>query len=133
MPTMADITVKKADGTTNVTYVAATPSAGDKSPAVWTQNAAASIAGYRPKFEMQTQPNGTGTMRQARFKFSFPKTYVDTATGLTKLQKTVDFDGVIYLANDLGTSDWLEAFAQLGNLLASTLVRQSVETGFAPT
>lgn len=133
MPNMANITVKKADGTTDVIYVASTPSAGDKNPAIWTQNAAAGIQGFRPRFELQTQNNGTGSMRQARVRFSFPSTYTDSTTGLTKLNKTVDFDGIVYLPKELTTTEWKEAFAQLGNLLVSALVRSAVEEGFAPT
>ena len=66
MAQISDITVKKADGTTDVVYVAATPSAGDKSPAVWTQNAFSGIQGFRPRFEVQTQDNGAGNVRQMR-------------------------------------------------------------------
>lgn len=133
MPSMADITVKKADGTTNVTYVAATPSAGDKSPAVWTLNAASGIQGFRPRLELQTQYNGPQTLRQARVRFSYPVTYTDTTTGLAKQLANVGFDGVVYLPVEMTTTDWNEAFAQLGNLMSSTLVRSSVQEGFAPT
>lgn len=133
MPSMADITVKKADGTTNVTYVAATPSAGDKSPAIWTQNAYSGIQGFRPRLEMQTQFNGPGTIRQARVKYNYPITYTDASTSLQKLLASVGFEGVVYLPKDIPTDSWNEAFAQLGNLLSSTLVRGSVQEGFAPT
>lgn len=133
MPSMASITVKKADGATDVTYVAAMPSAGDKSPARWTQNAYSTVSGFRPVFEVQSQFNGPGTMRQARLKFSYPITYTDANTGLDKLLKSVDFDGVVYLPVELGTDEWDEAFSQLGNLLVSSLVRDSVESGYAPT
>lgn len=133
MASIADITVKKADGTTNVTYVAATPSAGDKSPAIWTQNAASGIQGFRPRFELQTQFNGTGDKRQVRFRFSYPVTYTEPVSGLPRLLKSVDGDGVIYMPRELSTTDWKEAFAQLGNLLSSTAARDTAETGFAPT
>lgn len=133
MPSMADITVKKADNVTNVTYVASTPSAGDKSPAVWTLNAAAAIQGFRPRFEMQTQYNGPADKRQARFRYSYPITYTDTTTGLVKLLKSVDVEAVAYLPKELTTSDWNEAFAQFGNLAVSVLVRSGVQEGFAPT
>lgn len=41
MPQMANITVKKADGTTDVVYTALTPAGGDNSPARWSANALA--------------------------------------------------------------------------------------------
>lgn len=133
MPTMAGITVKKADGTTDVEYVAATPSAGDKNPAIWTQNSASGVQGFRPRLEVQTQPNGPGTMRQARFKFFYPVTFTDSNTGLNKLLKSVGFDGVVYLPNEITTTEWNEAFCQLGNLLVSPLIRDVIEEGYAPT
>lgn len=133
MANMASITVKKADGTTDVIYVAATPSAGDKNAAVWTQNAFSGIQGFRPRFELATQDNGPGTIRQARLKYNYPSLYTDSTTSLQKLLGSVGFDGTLFMPKTLTTSEWKEAWAQLGNLLCSTLVRDSIETGFAPT
>lgn len=133
MPSMANITVKKADGTTDVTYVAATPSAGDKSPAVWTQNTGFPIQGFRPRFQLVTGPNGANNMRRADASFTFPITYTDPGTGLTKLNRSVDAKVTVHLPVELATTDWDQAFSQLGNLLTSSLVRDSIEEGFAPT
>jgi hypothetical protein len=41
MPTMASITVKKADGTTDIVYDALAASGGDNSPAAWRQDTGA--------------------------------------------------------------------------------------------
>ena len=133
MASIADITVKKADGSTNVVYVAAVPSAGDKSPAVWTQNAFSGIQGFRPRFELTTSNNGANTIRQARVKFFYPSLYTDASTNLQKLNASIGFDGTAFLPKGLTTTEWLEAWAQLGNLLVSTLVRSSVQDGYAPT
>lgn len=133
MSTMANITVKKADGTTDVIYVAATPSAGDKIAAVWTQNAFSGIQGFRPRLDLATQDNSAGTIRQARVKFDYPSIYTDTNTSLQKKLGSVGFDGTLYMPKSLTTTEWKEAWAQLGNLLSSTLVRDSIESGFAPT
>lgn len=133
MPNMADITVKKADNTTNVVYVAATPSAGDKSAAVWTLNASSGTLSHCPRFELQTQDNGTGTIRQVRSKYSFPIVYTDTTTSQEVLLKSLGFDGIFYMPKELTTTAWNEAWAQLGNLLCSTLVRSAIQAGYAPT
>lgn len=133
MPNMADIVVKKADGTTNVTYVGVAPSAGDKTPAVWTLNAQSGIQGLRPRLEMLCQPNGNSTTRQARFKYFYPVKYTDTTTSLDKLLNSVGFDGVVHLPTVLSTTDWNEAWNQLGNLLSSTLIRSAVQEGYSPT
>lgn len=47
MPNMANITVKKADGTTDVVYTALTPSAGDKTSARWSLTASSTKANLR--------------------------------------------------------------------------------------
>jgi hypothetical protein len=49
MPALADITVKMADGTTNITYTGIVPSAGDKTPAVWRSNSVGGSIGQRPE------------------------------------------------------------------------------------
>lgn len=133
MATQADITVKKADGTTNVVYVAATPSAGDKSPAVWTQNAYSGVLGNRPRLELTTQNNSSGDTRQVRYKLIYPVTYVDSTTGLEKQLAYLEFNGQLYMPKSLTTTAWKEAAAQLGNLLASAALVAAAETGYAPT
>lgn len=133
MPNMADITVKKADGTTNVTYVAATPSAGDRNSAIWTLNTASGVQGLRPRLEIMTKDNGANTGRQASYKFTYPVVYTDSTTGLQKLLATVTHEGFVGLPKNVTTTDWIEAFAQSGNLLVSALIRSSVQEGYAPT
>lgn len=133
MPNMADITVKKADGTTDVVYVAATPSSGDKNAAIWTQNAYSGVQGFRPRLELATMNNGNGTTRQMRYRYSFPVVYTDSTTSLQKLLGSMVSEGVVHLPKDISTVEWKESFAQLGNLLSSSLLRQVAETGFSPT
>lgn len=59
MPTMADITVKAANGTTDVVLKAKAPSFGDKSDAIWNIDASSTIRNHRPVFTSQTLWNGT--------------------------------------------------------------------------
>lgn len=128
----ADITVKKADGTTNVVYVATAPSPGDKSPAVWLQNAASLIQGHRPRLEVKTQSNGSRTLRQVHVKFEFPHTFTDV-NGLEKSTANVGVTLTAFLPLGAPTTVWKEASAQLANLLASLQVQSAFETGYAPT
>lgn len=132
MSNMANITVKKADGTTDVIYVAAQPSAGDKTPARWTQNAYNGILGLRPKLEMTTQPNGSGSMRQARIRFNYPLFYTDLSVSQDKIIASVGAELVVYLPNTLTSTQYNEAFRQFGNLLSSTLIRDAVSEAYAP-
>lgn len=133
MPNMANITVKKADGTTDVVYVAQAPSAGDSTPARWTQDAASGLVGLRPAFQVQSQFNGNKDVRRVSFSFTFPAKYTDSTTGLDKSLGVVSFSGQVQLPTVIDTTTWNEAFSQLGNLLVSSLIRSSVQTGYSPT
>lgn len=132
MPNMADITVKNA-AAADVVYVSAMPSAGDKSPARWSQNAASGITGFRPSLEIVTRSNADQSVRRAEWNFRFPVTYTDSTTGKVVLDAPIVSTGVIFLPASLDTTSWNEAFVQLGNLLSSTLIRSVVQTGYAPT
>jgi len=49
MPTMGNIVVKKADGTTDITYSSVVPSAGDTSPAIWQSQTVGSAPLHYPQ------------------------------------------------------------------------------------
>lgn len=130
MPSMANITVKNA-ADTDVEYVAAVASSGDKTPAKWTANALSSIAGYRPSFTMVTRDNGSKTGRQLDFAFRMPVT--STVSGVTTLVGTVPASASILLPTTIDAAIPADAFVQFGNLLVSALARQVAEVGYAPT
>lgn len=133
MPQMANITVKNAAGT-DVVYVAASPSAGDKTPAVWTQNALSGMAGLRPKFTVTSRNGGeNGNVRRVDFTLEYPVSYTDSTTSRDIWLASVKFTGSVALPSSVSTDDWDEAFTQAGNLLVSSLVRDAVSDGYAPT
>lgn len=130
MPSMANITVKNA-ANADVIYVAAAPSAGDKIPAVWTQNAASGIVGQRPKFTLATRDNGKGTGRHVSGAIRFP--IVETIGGIPTVTAIVPLSLEGTLPTNVDASLVSEAFIQFGNLIVSTLVRSSAADGYAPT
>lgn len=130
MAAMANITVLNA-AAGNVIYVAKTPSAGDKVPAKWTQDAAHAIPGFRPKFDVVTRDNGAGNGRIIEGNFAFPVTAVvngvDTLLGTVPLR----FSGT--LPTNLDSTKVNDAFVQFGNLAVSSLIRAAAADGYAPT
>jgi len=133
MTTAADITVKKADGTTDVTYVLLTPSAGDKSPAVWSNNTAGDAVGFRPQFSMSSRWNSAKTARRIDISMVYPQTAENTTTSVTSVVNTspLTFSGAFPAAMPQATID--EVVAQFTNLLHSSLVVSSLKSGYAPT
>jgi hypothetical protein len=133
MPAMANITVKKADDTTDVIYVAISPSAGDKVPAIWQVTASQPIQGFRPNFSVAASTNAAGTIRKFEMVHRFPVTYTDPATSLTKLNAFVEKRTTVHLPVGLTVTDWLEGYAQATNLEDAALIRSCISDGASPT
>lgn len=132
MPNMANIVIKKADGTTDVTYTAASPAAGDKSPAVWKNASVGTILAARPTFSITLMDNGTKKARRARTTFLWPKTRTDTA-GNVSVVGGASGESSHLIPQDMTSAEIAEYVAQFANLLASALIKQSLNDGYAPS
>jgi hypothetical protein len=130
---MANITVKATNGTTDVIYVAKSPSAGDSVPARWRADALGASANLKPELSMVTRDNGPKTGRRVTLEFSWPHTYTDTTTGLVKVAEKAPGMLTLLLPKEMPDTQINEAVDQFCNLIASTLVRASLKEGFAPT
>lgn len=132
MPNMANIVIKKADGTTDVTYTAAAPSAGDKSPAVWKNATVGTVLAARPTFSIVMMDNGTKKARRARSTFLWPKTRLDTA-GNVSVVGGASSESSHLIPQDMTPTEIGEFVAQFANLLASALLKQALNDGYAPS
>lgn len=132
MPQITDITVKKNDGTTNVVYSHTVPAAGDKTPAVWRSNSVGTAAAHRPELRIQSQSNGPKTARRVEGTLTFPSFVTGTDGKVTVVSKGIlSFNAVI--PRDMADLDVAEFVSQGVNLVASTLVKDTLKTGYAPT
>lgn len=135
MPSMASITVKKFDGTTDIIYDALSASGGDGSPAVWRQDTGAASAlpvGLRQSLKVWSTWNGPKTARQVKFNFVFPYAVQDSTTTLYSAKDRMVADMIITMPQGIPAANLNEIY-QFLNLVASTLVKQSVAAGYAPT
>lgn len=133
MAALADITVKKADGTTDIVYTGVVPSSGDKTPAVWRSNSVGSALAFRPELRLMTELTAKNTGRRFTATFSFPSVALDTTTSRSSVAQRGNFTltGVIPL--DMPDADVREYVYQGFNLLASALIKTSVSSGYAPS
>lgn len=131
MPNMANITVKKADGTTDVVYTAATPSAGDKSPAVWKNASVGAVLAARPSFTLVAMDNGTKKARRFRSSFVWPKTRVDALSNVV-VSGGASGESSHLIPQDMTPTEIGEYVAQYANLLSSALVKECLNSGYAP-
>lgn len=136
MPAIANITVKKKDGITDIVYDALSGSGGDGSPAVWRQDTGAVAGlpvGLRNVLKLLTGWNGPKTARQAKFNFVAPYAVQDTTTTLYMAKDRVVIDGIATIPQGIPATQIEEAVYQACNILAATLVKQAMSSGYAPT
>lgn len=131
MPQMANITVKKADGTTNIVYDAIVPSSGDKTPAVWCAKAVSAIPKHRPVFSILFKDNGPRTARHVSGVFKFPAFVLNGGLETQVATVPLSFEGTLPTTIDAAVVK--EAVYQFGNLLVAALVRAQLEEGYAAT
>lgn len=127
MPQMANIVVKKYDGATDVTFTAIQPSGGDKSPAVWRDNASGTAIAHRTQLTLQSVMSGSRAVR--RVIGSFNKPVVATVDGLPKVIHVVRGNFEFHVPLEAPETDLNEAAAQMGNLIDSALVQECLRTG----
>ena len=130
MPQMANITVKAANGTTDVVYTAKVPSAGDKSPAIWKNDNVGNVLAAKPTLSVQSSSNGNRTSRRIKAKYTWPKQRVDAA-GNTLVQGGAILEVSALVPQDMTAAEIDEFVAQGLNLGASALFKSMVRDGYS--
>lgn len=131
MPIMANVTVKAANGTTDVVYVAKSPAAGDGSQAVWAVDAASTYRDQRAVAKISAADNGTRTARRVRQSHSVP--IIRTIDGLPTKIGNIVFERSAIIPNGVTDSEAAEAAAMDANFSASTLIKSVFTDGMAPS
>jgi hypothetical protein len=133
MPAMADVVVKADDGTTNVTYTQKSPSAGNSVPAIWRNDSVGNATGQRPEFRLLSKDSGDGKSRVLQASYSYKQVATDSTTSVSSVVNEAKASASWTMPNGMAAADINQFAAQFGNLIAATLVKTSVQQGFAPT
>lgn len=131
MPQINNVTVKKADGTTDIVYTAAVPSAGDSSPAEWTSKTASTSRAWRPAIRMVSAYNGPKTARRMTVTGKYP--VIRTVGGADTLVATIPLEFSVVLPMVITDAEASEATRQFENFLSNTLIRECIEQAYAAT
>lgn len=131
MASIANITVRKNDGTTDIVYTALVPSAGDTVPALWRADTVSAIPAHRPTLKMLTQNNSKKNARVERISYAFP--VFQTVGGVETKIGVIPMELNATIGTNFDTAVINEAVSQFGNLIVSALIRQSMKDGYAPT
>lgn len=130
MPNLANITVKKNDGTTDIVYTGMQPSAGDGSPAIWRQTTQP-YPSCQPELRIIAKPAKGKMGRSVRGTFVYPQAVVNSTTGVTSVLTTAFGDFTFVLDKNMSQTEISEASAQFANLIASALVKSCLSAGFS--
>lgn len=133
MATATNLTVKKYDNTTDVTYTVISGAPGDRLPAIWRNEAFASVAGNRPIFTVASKAVQNGkNARVVEAKMLYPELVIDSTTGVTsvRLKDVISCAATIDLSAVDATHQ--EAVAQFFNLCNSNAMRACFISGFSP-
>jgi hypothetical protein len=133
MPTAANLTVKKNDGTTDIVWTNISAAGGDKSPAVWRSATASGTQGQQPSLTMTARSNQDGTVRRVDVNAKFPSVYTNSATGQTEVRSVMTFSGSFAVPQNVAATDINEFSAQIPNLIATALTKSVIASGYAPT
>lgn len=129
MPNIADITVKQADGTTDITYTALNPAGGDGIPAIFRSQSVGTVPGLKP--EIRISAKGKTGSRVMRLTARYPN--VKTIDGVpTLVSPGSRFSSEFQLDEKQDQADIDEAAEQFANVQASALVKSCAKTGFPP-
>lgn len=137
MPTASSITIKKADGTTDIVYDLVTASGGDNSPVVYRQDTGAPAGlpvGLRPTFRLMSKWNGAKSARVLNHEFEYPYAVQNTTTTrYESTDKVVFKNGSLTAPQNIPSNIITEATAQYCNLIGSTAVKAQFAAGYAAT
>ena len=128
MPNITNLTVKKADGTTDVTYTALNPAGGDGYPAIFRCMAVGAVPSANPEFRVSSRPNKAG--RVLRVTAQYPN--VSIVSGASVVTAGAAFSMEFRVKDNQVQTDTTEAAAQFVNLLKTPLLQECLKTGFPP-
>ncbi|DAD51084.1 coat protein [ssRNA phage SRR7976299_11] len=131
MPQIANITIKKNDGTTDIVYTAQAPSSGDGSPAVWKATTVGSAPAHQPEYRLTGREASKGQKRALRSTFVYPQIATNSTTGITSVvDKALAATDWVF-SKGMSQADINEFVSQYANMLVSTLVKDCVKAGYS--
>lgn len=131
MAQIANLTIKKADGTTSVIYEAVSGSSVDGSPAMWVEPTSATTRGYRRSLSFKARLNGTKQARRVELRAMHP--IVRVVGGQETMVGSIPVDLTLPVPEWATDAEVSEAVEQSFNLFSNATVRAQVKTGMAFT
>jgi len=131
MPAIANITVKKNDGTTDIVYTGVSPSSGDGTAAVWKSQTVGTSPAHQPEFRLAAKEAKQGNSRACRSTYSYPQIATNSTTSITSVVDRANAATDWVFPKGMAQADINEFVSQYANMLVSTLVKDCVKSGYS--
>jgi hypothetical protein len=89
--------------------------------------------GQRPELRVQSASNGDDSARRITINYSYPSLFTDSNTGRVSVDKRLNWSLSASIPVEMTDADLAEAVEQGNNLVAATLVKSSMKSGYSPT
>lgn len=130
---MGNIVIKKANGTTDATYVGVAMSGGDNIPALYRNTETGSTLDTQATITVLGRQSGNRREnRRVIVKTLYPYVVTDTNTGIVRKVRDIPLVTEVMLAGDVPQSVIDEAVHQHTNACAEVTIRGSLKSGYAP-
>lgn len=133
MPSFANLTVKKYDGTTDVVYTAKSPAAGDGSNAIFRNETVGTTIAQQPEFRFRAQAMSKKGVpyRVANSSYKWPKSITSSITGEVTVVNGVTVTVQVEVNQTMSGAEVNEAVYQALNLTANAAVKQGFRDGYS--
>lgn len=130
MAILANITVKKFDGTTDIVYTGVDPQGGPQVPAAWRSQTVGSAQAHQPDLRVSAKlRNGSSSVKEVHGTYRYPQIATNSTTGVTSIVRQAGGSFTFNFDSAMSQADVNEAAHQFANLIASALVKEMMRTG----
>lgn len=127
----ASITIKKADGTTDINWAGLVPASGDGGVAMFRSNSVSMIAAFRPSISVTSRFNGPKDARRTDVTFTYPHLHTVDGVVMQKAKSVATFS--LLNPENVLAADQAEAAHQIANLLGSASFKLALTEGYGFT
>lgn len=129
MPTLANQTVKKYDGVTDIIWTGIQSGGSRERPAIWTSSSVGAAEAHRPEFRFWIDRKLNAPRYIVNVSMHYPSLSLNSTTGITSVIGKNRFVGAWDLDTNLVQADRNELIAQGINLLDNVDIVNAIRLG----
>lgn len=129
MTIIANLTVKKNDGTTDIVWSALNGQGGPNFPALFASQTVGSALAHQPTMSIVAKDSGDQLTRRTNFQVIYPNLVTDTASNTT-VDRKGQVDVSFAMPKNMTAAQWNECVSQSINLM--TALKVDLKAGTAP-